>query len=418
MKVLISAIACHPQLGSESKVGWDAALAISDIPAVTACHVMTHSVNRDAIHREQASGKAGKTVFHFFGEPFEYHPSRMVARLQSWLIFRKWQARLLPFAATLHHRHRFEITHHVTYVTWRVASPLWQLPVPFVWGPIGGTGLLPYGFFGILSTPSKLFEIARQASGLAASRSRAFLDCATKSSLVVAANEETEIFFRRFRPTAPIKRLSPVFFSPQQMAVLRDSPRLVPKVKRPLHLFAGGNLEGRKGVALALETIAELKQRGVDVQYTFGGHGPELHSLQTLARTLGIEDCVEFHQGFHREEYVRRLKESDIYFLPSFRETTPITLLEAALAGCYPVVADNSGAGEIVRRIGGKAVSSHNRAQIVSQLADALQWCESHREYCAAAASDISAKAAEEFGRAKYVKRINEIYEEATRAQL
>jgi glycosyltransferase involved in cell wall biosynthesis len=415
MKVLLSAIACHPQLGSEAKVGWEAALAVAE---QNDCHVIAHITARNAIELKQAEGIATQIKFHYFGNEFTWHPSRFIARIQSWLIFRKWQARLFPFARALHQKHRFDVTHHVTYVTWRIASPLWQLPVPFIWGPIGGTASLPREFFGILSTQAKLFEIARQASGLVASRSRGFLDCAAKSSVVVAANEETEVFFRRFRATAPIARLSPVFFSTQQIAALRDSPRSTSRPGRPLRLFAGGNLEGRKGVALALEAIAELKRRLVDVEYTFGGHGPELHSLRNLVQKLGIEDRVKFHEGFHKEDYIRRLKESDVYFLPSFRETTPITLLEAALAGCYPVVVDNSGAGEIVRRIGGKAVPAHNKTQLVNELADTIQWCQSHRAYCAAAATDISGKAAEEFGRARYVKRINEIYAETTRHKL
>lgn len=413
MRVLISAIACHPHLGSESKVGWDAALAISDIPAVTACHVMTHSVNRDAIQREQKSGKAGKTVFHFFGEPFKYHPNRMVARLQSWLIFHKWQSQLLPFAHDLHQRYRFDLTHQATYVTWRVASPLWRLPVPFVWGPIGGTAAIPRAFFSILSTQAKLFEIARQASGCISSRSGSLLNCATKSSVAIAANEETEVFLRQFRPTAPIARLWPVFFTSEQTAALRDPPRPTPSSRGPLRLFAGGNLEGRKGVALALEAIAEVRQRGLQTTYTFGGWGPELSSLRQLTSRLGLEDCVEFHRGFEREEYIRRLKESEIYLLPSFRETTPITLIEAALAGCYPVVADNSGAGEIVQRIGGTAVPARNHTQAVKEIADALHWCADNRETCVNSAKQISQRASEEFGRERYIKRINEIYQQA-----
>jgi glycosyltransferase involved in cell wall biosynthesis len=415
MKVLLSAIACHPGLGSEAKVGWEAALAVAEH---NECHVITHGAARKAIEKKQAEGIAHRIKFHYFGKPFTWHPSRFIARVQSWLIFREWQARLLPFASALHQQHQFDITHHVTYVTWRVASPLWQLPIPFVWGPIGGTASLPRHFFGILSTQAKFFEIARQLSSLVTSRSRGFLDCAAESAVVVAANEETEIFFRRFRPTAPITGLSPVFFSAQQIAVLRDSPHATPIPERPLRLFAGGNLEGRKGVALALEAVAELKKRRVDVKYTFGGYGPELHSLRNLAQKLRIDDRVEFHQGFQKEDYIRCLKDSDVYFLPSFRETTPITLLEAALARCYPVVVDNSGAGEIVRRIGGKAVPAHNRTQVVTQLADTLQWCDSHRAYCAEVANGISAKAADEFSRTRYVERINEIYKQATKHKL
>jgi hypothetical protein len=179
MKVLLSAIACHPDLGSEAKVGWDAAMAVSEH---NECHVVTHASARKAIEQKKQQGLNNQVKFHYFGKEFTWHPSRIVARIQSWLIFHKWQSQLLPFALELHQRYKFDLTHQATYVTWRVASPLWRLPVPFVWGPIGGTAAIPRAFFGILSTQAKLFEIARQASGCISSRSGSFLNCATKSS--------------------------------------------------------------------------------------------------------------------------------------------------------------------------------------------------------------------------------------------
>lgn len=413
MKVLLSAMTCHPHLGSESKVGWDAARAISEIPAVEECHVMTHVVNQEAILRAQEAGSSQHVRFHFFGKPFRYHPNRMLARLQSWLIYRKWQAELLPFAQSLHRTHSFDLSHHVSIVTWRVASPLWRLPIPFVWGPIGGTALMPHAFVDILSPSARIFEAARYASGRFSMRSKAFLDCAKQSSAVVAANQETAAFFRPFRSHAPIFQLWPVFFSPRQIASLREPPSMRSAAEKPLQLFAGGNLEGRKGVALALAAIAELKQRCVAVNYTFGGGGPELHSLQKLSRKLDIDDRVEFHSGFQHGDYIKRLKESDVYFLPSFRETTPITLLEAALAGCYPVVADSSGAGEIVHRIGGKAVPAHGRPQLVKDLADAIEWCSHNRETISIAAQESSQKVANEFSQARYGQTIESIYRSA-----
>ncbi len=374
---------------------------------------MTHTVNRQAIAEEQAAGNCTGVRFHFYGASFRYHPNRMLARCQSWLIFRKWQSQLLHFAAALHQKFSFDLTHHTTYVTWRVASPLWKLPIPFVWGPLGGTASIPSAFLGILSPSAILFESARQLSTLASSRTSAFLSCARQAATVVAANEETELFLRRFRPSGLISRLWPVFFTPQQAAAFRSPPRVTPPPGSPLRLFAGGNLEGRKGVALALEAIAEARRRGVQTTYVFGGWGPELSSLRQLARRLGLEGSVEFHQGFERDDYIRQLKESDVYFLPSFRETTPITLLEAALAGCYPLVADSSGAGEIVRLIGGTAVAARDRGQIVAGLADALQWCDRNRSTIASEAMTASAKAADEFGKSRYTRRIHEIYQEA-----
>ncbi len=407
MRVLLSAIACQPDLGSEAKVGWDAVLAISQRHE---CHVMTHLAAKTSIEQKQAEGIATGVKFHYFGEAFSYHQNRFIARLQSWLIFRKWQARLLPFAAGLHREHDFHLAQHLTYVTWRVPPPLWQLPIPFVWGPIGGTAEIPRPFLGILSPSARFFEAARQVSTRLASRSKGFRSCVENTALVVAGNSETEAFFRRFRPSAPVARLWPVFFGPEQVDALRAPPHTPSNDQGSLELFAGGSLDGRKGVALALETVAMLKQRGVAVRYTFGGGGPELGPMQALAQRLGLDDCVNFHPGFSHQAYVDRLKAADVYFLPSFRETSPITLLEAILAGCYPVVADRSGAGEIVRLVGGAAVSAQNRTQIVAALANALIWCDQNRDAMRQAAHEASAKVAVEFGQQRYLETTDELY--------
>jgi hypothetical protein len=43
----------------------------------------------------------------------------------------------LDVARKLCAQHQFDLAHHVTYSSWRVPSPLWQLDLPFVWGPVG-----------------------------------------------------------------------------------------------------------------------------------------------------------------------------------------------------------------------------------------------------------------------------------------
>ena len=97
---------------------------------------------------------------------------------------------------------------------------------------------------------------------------------------------------------------------------------------------------GTKGVSLALRALARVAKQGMDFHYTVAGGGPEVKSLKSLCHKLDLDDKVEFHTGYAGNDYVRALHGSDVYLLPSFREGTPVTLLEAYLAGCYPVVAD------------------------------------------------------------------------------
>ena len=110
------------------------------------------------------------------------------------------------------------------------------------------------------------------------------------------------------------------------------------------------------------------------MHYLLGGGGPEVPKLRAEASRLGLSSGeVEFHAGFSGEDYIRVLRESEVYLLPSFRETTGMTLVEAMVAGCYPIVADASAQGEIIREFGGDAIPTISIESLVCGLADAIE---------------------------------------------
>ena len=181
----------------------------------------------------------------------------------------------------------------------------------------------------------------------------------------------------------------------------------------PLKLFAGGNVEGRKGVSLALRALAIVASKGVDFHYTVAGGGPEIASLQALATQLMIADQVEFHPGFHGDAYPQALWAADVYLLPSFRETMGMTMVEAMLAGCYPVVADTSAQGEIVRMAGGHAVPVTTMDELVRGLADAILWCHAQRPQLSALAAQSIPKLTAYFAAERYDEVIQSAYHAA-----
>lgn len=181
----------------------------------------------------------------------------------------------------------------------------------------------------------------------------------------------------------------------------------------PLRLFAGGNMEGRKGVSLALRALARVAEMGVDFEYTVAGGGPEIPGLRRLAGELGLGDRVVFHPGYRGEDYHAALHRSHLYFLPSFRESTPVTLLEAYLAGCYPVVADTSAQGEIVRRIGGLAVPIDSVDGLVNGLAAGVVDASERRETLHDEVSSWLPGLLEMFHASRYDRAIEEAYSRA-----
>ena len=410
MKILLSAIACQPEAGSECKFGWDSVTAIAEFAE---CHVVTHEISSVAIEEFLEREPSGALTFHYVGRSFRWHPSRLLARLQSWLVFASWQRAMLASAKTLQDALRFDLAHHVTYATWRIPSPLWRLPMPFVWGPIGGGTNLPRSFYPILSEQARNFERLRRISAFAAACRGEFRSCVSEASALVAADNGTALFVEQYRRRGDVHVLSPAFFSQSQMDWLAALDKLPPNSSLPLRVFGGGNLEGRKGVAMALHAISKLKTKGIRATYTLGGSGPEHAYLEQLAAQLGIRDQILISQGFSGDEYRQRLAETDVYLLPSLRETAGITMMEAMLAGCYPIVLSGTGAGDIVERTGGSAISALDPNDAIAKIAQQLEWCHQHRMEMLKHARDGAKMIRALYSKQSYQKAIRAIYAEA-----
>lgn len=412
MKVIVSAIACTPGGGSEGGVGWRAVLRIAKYHDV---HVITQEMNRPYWNQAATQGIVPENVqVRYLDCGGAWHKNRMIARIQSWTRYLKFSKSVLAEATAWHNQEPADLVHQITYATWRVPSQLWKMPIPFVWGPVGGTAVFPKQFLSILGKTSHLFEIIREFSGkIAASRDN-FIRCAANSSVVLAANDETFAFLEPFRKGRPLLKLPVAHITAEQIVIFKRPIQTTNIKKQPLKLFAGGNIEGRKGVSLALQAIAKIKEAGVEVQYTVAGGGPEIEILKKMAIKLGVNELVDFHPGYKGEKYIEKLQQSDIYFLPSFRETTPVTLQEAALAGCLPVVADASAAGEMARKIGGDAISVDSPDGLVAGLAEAVIRLHKDRDELKTRSEHVSNKVADIYSEERYDQVIQTAYKIAT----
>jgi glycosyltransferase involved in cell wall biosynthesis len=412
MRILLSAIACHPGRGSESGVGWKAAAALSKDHTV---HVLTSKGEHEGVERALATGAYPNLSFTFFGSDAPYHENRLIARLQSWKRYADWTRGSLNVARKLAAQQCFDLAHHVTYSSWRIPSPLWQLDLPFVWGPVGGTAEYPKKLLGKLAPRSQLFELMRGVSNRHASRSKSLKECVRNSAAVVASNKET---FDKLMPLRGRKEglhvLFPAFFTDQQVRSLKFDAANKPPDK-PLQLFAGGNIIGSKGLIFALEALLIASRQRIAWQLVVGGYGPEIPFLRKKAEALGIADRIDFHMGFDGNAYRQKLKDSHIFILPSFRENAPGTILEAMLAGCVPIVVNASAQGEIVDRKLGFKVPVTSASQITSDIADALIELAHNPNLRIGMGQMASDFVARTYREDVYVKGIEAIYDEVRR---
>jgi len=388
-------------------VGWKAATALSKKHEV---HVLASTSERQAVERALATGEHPGLSFTYFGKDAPYHENRLVARLQSWARYLAWTQQSLEIARALTAQQPFHIAHHVTYSSWRVPSPLWRLDLPLIWGPVGGAAEYPSHLLGKLATRSAIYELMRRLSNRQATRSSALRHCAQNSAAVIASNKETfdKLLALRCRSNG-MHLLFPTFFTDQQVAMFRCDPRDKPPAD-PIRLFAGGNIIGSKGLVFALEALQIAAQRGIKWRLVVGGYGPEVPFLKKRARALGIEDWVEFHMGFSGAEYSSKLKESHVFILPSFRENAGITMLEAMLAGCVPVIVDASAQAGVVNDSCGFKIPVGKAADISKGLASAVCLLTEQPQLRIEMGRTASEWVAASFREDSYMSNINRIY--------
>jgi len=107
----------------------------------------------------------------------------------------------------------------------------------------------------------------------------------------------------------------------------------------------------RKGIEVLLESMAELKRRGVNVQLRavgpFESEGYE-EEVMSLVNRLGIADMITW-TGFQKNVN-EQLRQMDLFVLPSlYGEGLPMVVLES-MANAVPVLASNvEGIPEAVR---------------------------------------------------------------------
>lgn len=106
-------------------------------------------------------------------------------------------------------------------------------------------------------------------------------------------------------------------------------------------------LAPQKGLLYFVKAAAVLAPLFPQARFLLFGEGPDRPSLERLARRLGLQERLLFCG--HCTDLPRRLAGIDIFVLPSLTEGFPLTLLEAATAGCAVVATRVGGIPELIR---------------------------------------------------------------------
>lgn len=304
---------------------------------------------------------------------FIYFNLPIIGRIWNWgfglmqVHYYLWQIQAYLVGRRLHHQIGFDLVHHVTFVQYARPSFLALLPIPFLWGPVGGGECAPDSFWQDFSFKNKLHASARLVARWVFESDPFVRLTARRSAVVRATTPDTAIRVRRLGAT-DVQIYSESGLSNSDIANLAKWHILVPD---SIRFVSCGRLLYWKGFHLGLKAFA---QAGLtDAEYWIFGDGPEKHKLQKLANQLGIAQQVKFWERIPRSDVLQKLSGATALIHPSLHDSGGWVCLEA-MASRVPVVCLDLGgpAVQITEKTGFK-ITAQNPEQAIQDLATAMR---------------------------------------------
>lgn len=364
MKVLISAYSCEPGRGSERGVGWNVAREVAKRHQVW---VLTRpDESKEEIEAELAANPVPNLHFVYFTLPFWQDSLRWGQSGAMQIHYYLWQIQAYFVARRWHRKIGFDLIHHVTFVKYSSPSFLSFLPIPFIWGPVGGGESAPRPFWRDFSLGAKLYETARNLIRSLGERDP-FVHLTVQNSAVVRATTQ-DTAKRLFKMGALQVQIIP------EVGLLDDEIDTLAQYQLPkdgpIRFISMGRLLHWKGFHLGLQAFA---QAGLsEAEYWIVGDGPELARLQNLAHDCGIAKQVKFWGRLPREETLTKLEACHALVHPSLHDSGGWVCIEAMAAG-RPIICLNLGgpAIQVTEKTGFK-VQAYDPEQTIREMATAM----------------------------------------------
>jgi len=413
-RVLVVAATCHPERGSEPGLGWNWLRHIAAHHDVVAI-VGECEGNRKAIDRALAADPVLAARLRFVFVPWFDEPREGISGIL-WQYYQplyyraycRWMDKAYAEAERLCRSEPFDLAHQLTMIGFREPGFPWRLPIPVVWGPVGGVQNVPWRCLPALGGVEACRHLARNViNSIQVRHHRRFRHALAKASTVFAVDSTTQEALRRFHGRESIL-VAAALCDP-------DHPRRRVRVRGdgPLRLVFSGLHLSRKGLPFVLQALAHLPPSAswtLDVL----GHGIMSASWQRTAERLGLADRVLFHGYVPRERVIEIMDRGEVYVFPSLLEGWPTVIAESLSLGMPVVTTDLHGMRDMVTASCGRLVRADSSYSIVAGLQRVLTELLDNPNLVTRL-SEGAVERANELTAAKQMPKVMRAYEEAIR---
>ena len=337
LRVLLSAFAISPFVGSEGGVGWETATRLAQYHDVTVlCGDLAAGRPTQAAltaYFDTHPGIPGLTIHYVESPPLARICETLHSRAGLWALYwvgyHLWQRRAIFEARRLHARDRFDVAHQLTFASYREPGYLWRLPVPFFWGSVGGATGVPLSFAPILGL-SGTWRVALRNLGNFLQRRISFRarHAARVAQVVWAGGEDERWLIERWGGHAE--------YLPQSGTELTTEGPRTRSDTEPLRLLWSGRHDYNKALPLLLMALARLREC-TSVTLDILGAGPDTSKCMEIAACLKLGPLINWHGHVPRTDALETMARAHVLVHTSLHEGTPGVVLEALSLG-LPVI--------------------------------------------------------------------------------
>ena len=325
---------CIPDAGSDPGIGWHAVVAASG--AGFHVHAITKESNRSEI---EAAPPLPNVQWHFIDVPESVGPMTTGRTVGDTVHLFRWLRVARKLCASLASRGEIELTNFVTFSAFWMPVPLADLPVPHVFGPVGGGERVPK-------------QLSGKFSDRASADFRQFVQTSftrTPEWRELVLSPKTTVISAGRATTDRLTQLGADVFETGATGCLTNSlieslDKIQPIEEPGITLVASGRQLRWKGHDLAVAAMPSVLKEYPNARLEILGSGPEHDALKQQAVELGLSDNqVLFRTNISREEERRRIAGADAFIFPSRRDTGSTLIPLVQILG-VPIVAFATGA--------------------------------------------------------------------------
>ncbi|MGD9346991.1 MAG: glycosyltransferase [Candidatus Aminicenantes bacterium] len=331
--------------------------------------VITHSENTDCVMDELSAGALPKVNIHFVNLPkcWRFANKTVIGR---WFCYYRWQRSAWKYSRDLHSQVQFDAFHHLTLeYDWVPSFAGAYLPVPFIWGPLGGGERPPQGFdtgMRVLERWKNVWHLIGQWLGR---RHHARKESEVRARAILICNQETR---HRFSKT-DVRNFHYFPLTGISEDTIRSNPKKRASDRSTFRVISSGILDKKSGFDLAIEAFSLFSKSSPDSDYVIFGEGSERSQLERKIQEHNLEPRVRIHPWISSDDLHERMRDSDVFLSTGLQDRSGFFVVRALSAGLPVVCLDSGGPGMIVQEKWGILIKPEDPEQSVLDLAEALK---------------------------------------------